>query len=89
MEFGTLPLAVETKRKLAGFFETGQLPHALLLEGGTAAARQQLAEILSAGAVCRRAVSYTHLDVYKRQAKKHWKRVYRVKNPELLSSFRR
>ena len=37
MEFGTLPLAVETKRKLAGFFETGQLPHALLLEGGTAA----------------------------------------------------
>lgn len=54
MEFGTLPLAVETKRKLAGFFETGQLPHALLLEGGTAAARQQLAEILSAGAVCRR-----------------------------------
>ena len=54
MEFGTLPLAVETKRKLAGFFETGQLPHALLLEGGTAAVRQQLAEILSAGAVCRR-----------------------------------
>ena len=26
---------------------------------------------------------------YDKAAKKHWKRVYRVKNPELLSSFRR
>lgn len=54
MEFGSLPLAEETKKKLAGFFETGQLPHALLLEGGSAADRKELTELLSAGAVCRR-----------------------------------
>lgn len=53
MEFGKAPLNMETKRKLAGFFESGRLPHALLLEAGTAEGRNSLASLLARGAVCR------------------------------------
>lgn len=52
MNFGALPLTDETQKKLAGFYKTSRLPHALLLEGAAASQREELADLLAKAAVC-------------------------------------
>ena len=52
MNFGSLSLNMENQRELAGFFESGRLPHALLLEGASPELRVSLGMLLAQAALC-------------------------------------